>query len=102
LPTRHLRKCVPTLERKQRISEGLTKLTKKVSKTVIFLPVPVEPGTLFTMSPKNPQKQRVTLPCRAAPLRDAIYNLASHGHDTRAIQDYLEHKNIQPTFKESG
>ena len=25
--------------------------------------------------------------------------LASHGHDTRAIQDYLGHKNIQHTVR---
>jgi integrase len=27
------------------------------------------------------------------------YYLASQGHDTRAIQDYLGHKNIQPTVR---
>ena len=29
----------------------------------------------------------------------ARYYLASHGHDTRAIQDYLGHKNIQHTVR---
>ena len=27
------------------------------------------------------------------------YYLAAHGHDTRAIQDYLGHKNIQHTVR---
>jgi integrase-like protein len=30
---------------------------------------------------------------------NTIGYLASHGHDTRAIQDYLGHKNIQHTVR---
>jgi integrase len=36
-------------------------------------------------------------------LRHAFgYYLASHGHDTRAIQDYLWHRNIQHTVALHG
>jgi type 1 fimbriae regulatory protein FimB/type 1 fimbriae regulatory protein FimE len=35
----------------------------------------------------------------AHPLPAAGYKLAGDGHDTRSIQDYLGHKNIQHTVR---
>jgi type 1 fimbriae regulatory protein FimB/type 1 fimbriae regulatory protein FimE len=46
------------------------------------------------------QKARFPFPVHAHMLRHATgYRLAGDGHDTRAIQDYLGHKNIQHTVR---
>ena len=46
------------------------------------------------------QKARCPFQIHAHMLRHATgYRLAGDGHDTRAIQDYLGHKNIQHTVR---
>ena len=57
---------------------------------------------VFVSERKAPLSPRSGLPFVPHPhqLRHACgYYLAAHGHDTRAIQDYLGHKNIQHTVR---
>ena len=46
------------------------------------------------------QLAKLPFPVHSHQLRHACgYYLASQGHDTRAIQDYLGHRNIQHTVR---
>ena len=83
---------------------ALRKLEREAPKsTFVFL---TERGGPFTTDSFNwlvkraGQKARFPFQVHAHMLRHATgYRLAGDGHDTRAIQDYLGHKNIQHTVR---
>jgi hypothetical protein len=62
------------------------------------LPYQLAPFATFLPEPENsPESPFKYIPINCAMLA-AIMN-ASQGHDTRAIQDYLGHKNIHHTIR---
>lgn len=86
------------------LRRALRKLQREAPKSpFVFM---TERGGTFTTDSFNwlvkraGQKARLPFQVHAHMLRHATgYRLAGDGHDTRAIQDYLGHKNIQHTVR---
>ena len=61
---------------------------------------PMTTDNVRKMMQRAGQRARIPFPVHPHMLRHATgYKLANDGHDTRAIQDYLGHKNIQHTVR---
>ena len=61
---------------------------------------PLTDSTVRKMVARAGEKARFDFPIHPHMLRHATgYKLANDGHDTRAIQQYLGHKNIQHTVR---
>jgi type 1 fimbriae regulatory protein FimE len=63
-------------------------------------PAPLSPRSIREMVARTGKGAGLPFVPHPHQLRHACgYYLASQGHDTRALQDYLGHKNIQPTVR---
>jgi type 1 fimbriae regulatory protein FimB/type 1 fimbriae regulatory protein FimE len=61
---------------------------------------PLTPDTVRKLIARAGEAARISFPIHPHMLRHACgYKLANDGHDTRAIQHYLGHKNIQHTVR---
>ena len=61
---------------------------------------PFTPSSFNWLVKRAGRKARLSFPAHAHMLRHACgFKLASDGHNTRSIQDYLGHKNIQHTVR---
>ena len=61
---------------------------------------PVTDHTVRKLVKRAGQNAGIDFPVHPHMLRHACgYKLANDGHDTRALQHYLGHKNIQHTFR---
>jgi len=60
----------------------------------------VAPSTVRKMLARAGELAKIAFPIHPHMLRHACgYKLANDGHDTRALQHYLGHKNIQHTVR---
>jgi len=82
---------------------ALRKLQREYSSAYLFVTErkgPLTTSTVRKIIARAGEKAKIGLPVHPHMLRHSTgYKLANDGHDTRAIQHYLGHKNIQHTVR---
>jgi type 1 fimbriae regulatory protein FimB/type 1 fimbriae regulatory protein FimE len=82
------------------VGQGVTHNRIFLRKCARWSKAPLSPRAIREIVARSGKLAGLPFVPRPHQLRHACgYYLASHGHDTRAIQDYLGHRNIQHTVR---